>query len=402
MKLIIQQKFQKKIVKKLDYPFEISSYGLYTIFVSARCRSAQQRKSSDDEDLRIEIDTRKFREMPPQDKPQYLNIPPAWNGSKLKNLKQTVIFLIALNPGQHTISLIPDESATLEEIKVYKIDQPEKEIEFILNEQAEDGDKRPWYTFVLTDLSLRQIKAEVTTQYRWWDSDDVKIIIDGKIQEQPKAILHRFWYWAGILAQKLLNQKITTQSAFHSDLFKGIHYIEFWADKTPILHTVELDLGPTEIKRIPTVDNPEWTGDLRDDPREILLARVVYGEAGGVSKLAKISVAWSIRNRVEDSLHRWGNNYHDVILQENQYDSLWNKKTYRKVRIPALENELEKRAWQDSYEIAEQVINNEIKDPTKGANHFYSISISRPDWAPVWTDEKKITLSVDNLKFYKL
>lgn len=43
--------------------------------------------------------------------------------------------------------------------------------------------------------------------------------------------------------------------------------------------------------------------------------------------------------------------------------------------------EIDKEAWNNAYKIAGKVINNELPDPTKGANHYYDDSISVPYWA---------------------
>ncbi|PJE57530.1 MAG: hypothetical protein COU82_01585 [Candidatus Portnoybacteria bacterium CG10_big_fil_rev_8_21_14_0_10_38_18] len=390
-------KLPTKITRQYKHSFKVSKLGLIAISISARCESRKQLNSNKDEDLRAEIDDRRFREIPPEKNIQLFNIPASWNGSKLKGLKKTIVFLTVLNKGEHTISLIPQNSALIEDIKIEELSKTQNPT-FNLEEQAEDGDRRPWYVFVLVDLPLKTITAKVTTKYRWWDSDDVKLIIDGEIQKNKLSLFHRYWFWAGSLVKKLL-RKETKEHTFETKLVQGTHYIEFWADKTPILHKVELDVGERiEFKRIPTVDDPEWTGDLEDDPEDILLARVIYGEAGGTPKLAKIAVGWSIRNRVEDSQHRWGDTYHEIILREKQYDSLWNKETRQKVRVPPIDNKLEEKAWQDSYKAARQVINSEVKDLTSGANHFYSIYVSKPDWA----EEEKFIFSVDNLRFYKL
>lgn len=238
----ITEQFNKNITKPLKYTFDITKTGLFFISVSARCRSGEQIGYRGGQDLRIEIDNQKLREIPPRDKPQYKDIPPTWNGTKLRGLKKTIVFLLRLEQGEHLLKFIPYQGAKIEEIVIQQIEGSQK-VSFKPEEQAEDGDRRPWYTFALIDLPLKKIRAKATIQYHWWDSDDVKIIIDSKIQKQPKVILHRFWYWAGILAKKVFKKQLTTQSKFITDLSKGNHYIEFWADKTPLLHWVELELG---------------------------------------------------------------------------------------------------------------------------------------------------------------
>ena len=390
------------IKENFGHDFDIEKRGLCSIFITARCKSKKQTRGVD-EDLRVEIDNQSFREIPPEKNIQLYNIPASWNGSKLKGLKKTVVFILWLEKGSHKITFIPRKEAKLENIEIKELGQNIKHRVFDINERAEDGDRRPWYTFALIGLPLKYLSVEVTVQKRFWDSDDVKVIIDGKVKRSIKGGKHKFWYFVGGILPwiiwRIVGKSKRIKAEFNESLVSGIHYLEVHADRTPVLHNVELDFGEEiEVKRIPTVDDPGWTEDFKDDPEEILLARVIYGEAGGVSKLAKTAVAWSIKNRVNVSKYNWGDNYHDVILQEDQYDALWNKHTYDKVRNPLIENKLEKEAWQESYHVALQVINNETKDPTKGANHFYSTDIDRPYWA----NEEKLIFSVDTFKFYKL
>ena len=114
----------KKITQPYDYKIKVAKTGLATIFVTARCMSGEQIGKRGGEDLRIEIDDLKLREVPAKDKPQYKDIPPSWNGTKLKELKKTVIFILWLNKGEHAIKFIPYQGAVIEE---------EPKIEFIQN-----------------------------------------------------------------------------------------------------------------------------------------------------------------------------------------------------------------------------------------------------------------------------
>jgi len=204
--------FPKTIKEKLDYSVNVDATGLYSISISARVKSKKQTDTSDDEDLQIEIDGKKFREIPPVDKPQYKNIPPAFNGSKLKNLKKTVIFFIWLEKGLHTISLIPDipdRSGYIENIDIKKIEDIQK-VKFAINEQAEDGNRRPWFTFVFVDLALKSITADVTVKWRGLDSDDVKLIINNKIKKNNLSLFHRNWLWSTNILKKLLRRERQT------------------------------------------------------------------------------------------------------------------------------------------------------------------------------------------------
>lgn len=99
-------KFPSKISAPFVHNFTTDTNGIYLITLAAR--------ASGKEDLRVEIDGRKFREIPEHAKPQYYDIPPAWNGTKLAGRKQTIIFVMGLSRGNHALTFIPDGSATVE------------------------------------------------------------------------------------------------------------------------------------------------------------------------------------------------------------------------------------------------------------------------------------------------
>lgn len=82
----MSQDFTKIITIDTQVKFEISTSGLYAVKITARCN----RK----DDLRVEIDDQFFREIPPENNVQKYDVPPAWNGTKLKGKSKTNIFLL--------------------------------------------------------------------------------------------------------------------------------------------------------------------------------------------------------------------------------------------------------------------------------------------------------------------
>lgn len=106
--------FPQDIAQSLDIPFSIEKFGLYALKVVARCQSGDLLGIRGGQDLRIEIDDVKLREVPPKDKPQYINIPSAWNGTELKGLTKTIFFILPLNKGSHTIKFISTKGARIE------------------------------------------------------------------------------------------------------------------------------------------------------------------------------------------------------------------------------------------------------------------------------------------------
>lgn len=396
-----QEKYPRKVTKSFDYIFSVSQDGLYAITLIARCQSGKQMGLSGGEDLQIEIDGLKFREVPALVRAQYQNIPPAWNGTQLKGLSKTATFLLWLHQGKHTIKFIPRQGAIIEKEPFIEYFTESSHLEFNIESQAEDGDRRPWHTFALINLPLKIFSADITVRWRGRDSDDIKLIIDNKIKKNNLSLFHRNWLWSGSIFKKLL-QKERQEKIFQENLGKGVHYIEFWADRTPTLHKVILDLGQIDFKRIPTVDDPKWTGDFHDDTKQMILARAIFGEARDerLSEQARIAVGWSIRNRVEDSNSRWSNTYHQVILQEKQYSAFnLDDNNRRFVEDPLYRNnQIDGRAWLQCYEIAGRVINGEAGDLTDGANHHYDESIAKPYWA---TDDT-FKIKIDTIYFHRL
>ena len=381
------EQFPKKLTGNTEISFSVDRSGLYSVSIIARCKGK--------EDLRIEIDDLKLRELPAKDKPQYNNIPPSWNGTKLKGLAKTIIFILKLSNGEHILKFIPTIGAIIDEYRVEKISDPQN-LQFNLKIQAEDGDRRPWVTFALINLSLNKFTTELNLKRRFIDSDDVKIIIDGNIKRNDRSLLHKYWYFIG----SLFTGETKTET-FIENLPSGIHYIEIWADRMPKVNKVTLDLGETQSKRTPTVDDPVWTGDFNDDTEEILMARLILGEAENQPKEAKIAVGYTVMNRIKKHKANWGYSVREVILMPSQYDGMWNANTYQKVRDPfsdTSQNRLEQ--WQESYEVAVGILSDNLSDTASGSTNFHSYT--DPQDFPSWATEETFKREIGDLYFYEL
>ena len=291
-------KIQKEITEPYNYTVDISKSGLKAIFISGRCKSKKQTKFKTDQDLRVELNGSRFKEIPPASPSaslggqkkniQLFNIPPSFNGSKLKELKKTVVFLTVLEKGKNLISLIPKNGAFIEEIKIQEL-AGVQDVKFEIEEQAEDGDRRPWYTFTLVDLPLSYLSAEITVERRLFDSDDVKIIIDGKVKRSAKGGKYKFWYIVGGLLSWIIwrrkGSRRKTGVNFSESLDSGIHYIEFYADRRPILHEIGLSLKYAETKAKKRANNIIQKNALiiKDSAKEfkvdpVMVGAVIYQE----------------------------------------------------------------------------------------------------------------------------
>lgn len=376
-------KYPRKITESFLHSFSANRSGLYAITIVARCRSGAQIGQYGGEDLRVEIDGITFREIPAA----------AWNGTTLQGFTKMIIFLLPLKIGQHGLKFIPYRGAEIVSEPVVDFINNARNIAFSPNIQAEDGDRRPWYAVILVDLPLLALAVDATARWRKGDSDDIKLIIDGRVQENKFSVFRRAWYWLGNLFKKPKRQR----HRFAKNLRRGTHSLELWADRQPTLHAIELDVGV--MPRVPTVDDPRLTGDFRNDPEEVLLARLIFGEAENQSREAKIWVGGSVLNRVSGAA--WKDTITDVILQSGQYDPF--KKTDR--RFPVIINPLGNhnpetaQAWRESYEIAQALITGAIQNPTE-ATHFHGIGVDQTWFMKNVVPHGRFLRQIDDTHFY--
>lgn len=401
---VIQKFFtkEKNIKNGYKYNFDVQEDGLYLIEIIASAKSWWQnllKIKFGDDDLTVQIDDIGFPKL--NGKKGLFDGEVAWNGNNLKGFSKTDIFIINFSKGIHTLTFLTNQSPTLNSIEIKKVDY---EINYIPkdNNPAENGDRRQWMTIVLANLSLKNIniKAIAKNYLNQNDADDIKLIINGEIELNENKIdkKHKYWYWSG---KFLKGQEKEFNKEFNKT--KGIYYIELWADRMLEIKNIKIDIesGSSDIentKIIPTVDNPEWTGDFNDDTEQVILARAIFGEVRSLSEKGRIAVGWSIKNRIFDS--RWGNNYHQVILKPKQYSAFnGGDKNLPYVKNPFLDK-TQIGDWYECYKIADKVIKGEVNDPTNGDNHYFSDYIKPPSWAKSKNAEFKI--KIGNTLFYNL
>lgn len=381
------EEFPTNIESDTQVGFTVDQFGLYAITVIASCEKKH--------DLRLEIDGLH----------QTYNNPSSWNGTNLKGLSKTVTFILTLDKGLHTLKLFPRHEAYIKKLD-YRLIQNFKGFEFRIEEKAEEGDRRPWVTFALINIPLKSVVAEASVSWHLFDGDDIKIIIDGEVEKNANSRLWKYWVWHA-MPQQILTGSKREQKLFSKDLPQGVHYIEFWADRTPTLHKVVLDLGNSHSRRIPTKDDPKWTEDFNDDTDEIILARLVFGEARNQSKEAMVGVAWVIKNRLLAKRIYFGFNYHEIILKNDgsSYQFLSFKPTdpnYLMLTNPLSgADNITNKAWFDAYETALGVINETISDPTDGATFFHSSDLSQEKFLKDNVPGAVFTKQIEDLLFYK-
>ncbi len=403
---------KKEIYDGFVQEFNILDDGLYLIEVVASAKSWWQnllKIKFGDDNLALRIDGISFPKL--NGKSGFFKGEMSWSGNDLKGLHKTNIFIIYLLKGQHSLSFLSKRNPTLKEINIYKI-KDKNQVDFIptRNNPAEDGNGRQWIAVATINLKVKSlsIKAIAKSYIIGKDHDDLKLIIDSQIQlnEDPNEKKHKYWYWSG----KILKGE---GKEFYKEIdeAKNLHYFEMWADRMPEIKIINIKIYPdtdtndNDHKLIPTTENPKWTGNFNDDTEQILLARVLWGEARGTSSKARIAIAWSIKNRI--GIRKNWNSYHSVILDRSQYSCFW-EKSPNDSNLKALKDPLENfsnyKKWKETYEIAEKIIKEEVPDPTRGATHYYDNSIWKKstEEIPLWIKEGHVIFRTENLNFLKV
>lgn len=127
-----------------------------------------------------------------------------------------------------------------------------------------------------------------------------------------------------------------------------------------------------------------------------LLALCIWRESRGQTILAKLGVAWSIRNRVNHP-GWWGTDWASVITKRWQFSSMTAPGDVNLVAWPLPVD----TSWHASLDAAQQAYSGTGTDPTNGATHYFdqSLDSNPPNWA---TDGSMVqTVSIDALRFWK-
>lgn len=129
-----------------------------------------------------------------------------------------------------------------------------------------------------------------------------------------------------------------------------------------------------------------------------ILARTLWGEARGEKLAGQIAVAWAIRNRVNDGKAKswWGEGYAGVCQKPYQF-SCWNKNDPNYAYMSGA-RPIPSREFAQAQIAADQVMADQVPDPTYGATHYYATTMPSP---PAWTAKAKQTLKLGHHVFFR-
>jgi hypothetical protein len=237
MKPVKEEKFNLRLKeKRFNWDFEVEKEGIYGIEVWSSSKSWWQnflKSFFRDDELSVKIDGISFSKKSA-----------AWSGNNLKGLKKTNFFVIHLQSGIHNLNFLADQFPFLESIRIYQIE--ESEISFLPkdNYPIQDGNRRQWLTIVLVNLPLKALKIEASAEEGKKisafkrDDSDLKLIINGEIQKNEESKSHRNWYWCGRTLKG--KEKIFEREL---NLKPDIHYIELWADRSPKIKEIKVEIS---------------------------------------------------------------------------------------------------------------------------------------------------------------
>ncbi len=156
--------------------------------------------------------------------------------------------------------------------------------------------------------------------------------------------------------------------------------------QTPVAPTVQTYTVPVE-PYVPVRDNvvfetrekPTYrTSDFSTDSEEILLARMIFGEARGCDLEEKIAVGYTAINRAHDG-KRWnGENVKDAILKPMQYSCFNKNDPNRGKLMDPLSFEPEE--FENCLEVSRNILSGMYPDSSKGATHYFNPRAANPSW----------------------
>jgi spore germination cell wall hydrolase CwlJ-like protein len=121
------------------------------------------------------------------------------------------------------------------------------------------------------------------------------------------------------------------------------------------------------------------TSNFSKDSDEVLLARMLFGEARNCSDEEKVAVAYTALNRAKDGKKWNGTDIRGTVLKKWQY-SCFNSSDPNREKLMNPEA-YDSKAWEKCLEISTGVLAGKCQDPTNGATHYFNPSVVSPKWA---------------------
>ena len=167
--------------------------------------------------------------------------------------------------------------------------------------------------------------------------------------------------------------------------------LEGRVSSTPLIETIEKpnehtsfeDLkieDPLAYKKPAPIEKPNYkVSDFLGDSDEVLLARMVFGEARNCSEVERVAIAYTVINRANDGKIWNGETIREAILKPKQY-SCFNENDVNRDKLMDPET-YDPKSFGECLDVAKKVLSGEFEDPTNGATHYFNPKVSNPSWA---------------------
>jgi len=122
------------------------------------------------------------------------------------------------------------------------------------------------------------------------------------------------------------------------------------------------------------------TNRFTTDSEDVLLARMIYGEARNCPDIEKIAIAYTAINRAKDGKAWNGRTLKEAILKPWQY-SCFNQDDPNREQLKDPEA-YDPKAFHDCLKIAKGVLSGKYKDPVRATHYYNPASVkNKPNWA---------------------
>ncbi len=233
MKLIKQEKINMQVDDQYVWNFDVPENGVYVISISARCKNWLQNYKLlfNDDDLAVQVDDYLFAEI--KGKKKEFASSGSWNGNKIKGGEKNILFVLPIKTGTHQIKFWVDGHPTLEEIKVYKVE--ESEIDLIADNVAITG---KFLDVISKNLKIEKLEVKAKMEI----NSNLEIKIDGETEKNPKYKRFEKWYWYG---QEL---KGKSKEYIMSNIFdENLHSVQLSGQEKPEIESIKLKINLENI-----------------------------------------------------------------------------------------------------------------------------------------------------------
>jgi len=148
------------------------------------------------------------------------------------------------------------------------------------------------------------------------------------------------------------------------------HQAEYRVERTELLQEL--------INESVKIGKPSYkTLDFSKDTNEVLLARMLFGEARNCSDLEKVAIAYTAINRASDGKKWNGETIKESILKPWQY-SCFNKDDPNREKLMNPEK-YDAKSFEKCLQISRDVLSEKYKDQTNGATHYFNPDVVKPN-----------------------